>query len=141
MLAAAEAKKAPAPAAPTPAAAPAAPAAAAPTPAPALAHLRGTTQKASRIRQLATNRRISQVPTSELSRVVSNYRLADDPDPSVTACWANFALIEDRASRLRTWAGKSLYRLRDLEGQLQMIEKRVVLVDRSAALDTFTFIL
>ena len=70
VLAAAEAKKAPAPAAPTPAAAPAAPAAAAaPTPAPALAHLRGTTQKASRIRQLtAAKTRESLQATAQLTQ-------------------------------------------------------------------------
>jgi pyruvate dehydrogenase E2 component (dihydrolipoamide acetyltransferase) len=70
VLAAAEAKKAPAPAAPAPAAAPAAPAAAgAPTPAPALAHLRGTTQKASRIRQItAAKTRESLQATAQLTQ-------------------------------------------------------------------------
>src|ERR1700751_3897991 len=70
VLAAAEAKKAPAPAAPAPAAAPAAPAAAvAPTPAPALAHLRGTTQKASRIRQITAKKtRESLQATAQLTQ-------------------------------------------------------------------------
>lgn len=67
-----EAKKAPAPApaAQAPAAAPAAKApAAAPSPAPALAHLRGTTQKASRIRQLTANKtRESLQATAQLTQ-------------------------------------------------------------------------
>jgi pyruvate dehydrogenase E2 component (dihydrolipoamide acetyltransferase) len=69
VLAAAEAKKAPA--APEPATrAPAkAPAAAAPTPAPALAHLRGTTQKASRIRQITAKKtRESLQTTAQLTQ-------------------------------------------------------------------------
>jgi pyruvate dehydrogenase E2 component (dihydrolipoamide acetyltransferase) len=70
VLAAAEAKKAPP--APAPEAAPAAaarPAAAAPTPAPALAHLRGTTQKASRIRQLTAKKtRESLQATAQLTQ-------------------------------------------------------------------------
>lgn len=71
VLAAAEAKKAPPPA---PAAQPAAaaPAAAppAPTPAPALAHLRGTTQKASRIRQITAKKtRESLQATAQLTQV------------------------------------------------------------------------
>jgi 2-oxoglutarate dehydrogenase E2 component (dihydrolipoamide succinyltransferase) len=68
VLAAAEAKKAPA--APAAEAAPAAtPAAAAPTPAPALAHLRGTTQKASRIRQLTAKKtRESLQATAQLTQ-------------------------------------------------------------------------
>jgi pyruvate dehydrogenase E2 component (dihydrolipoamide acetyltransferase) len=62
-----EAKKAPAPAAPAPAAA--APAAKAPTPAPTLAHLRGTTQKASRIRQITANKtRESLQATAQLTQ-------------------------------------------------------------------------
>jgi 2-oxoglutarate dehydrogenase E2 component (dihydrolipoamide succinyltransferase) len=75
VLAAAEQKKqpkqAPAPAEP---AAPAAsqatpPASKAPTPAPALAHLRGTTQKASRIRQITANKtRESLQATAQLTQ-------------------------------------------------------------------------
>lgn len=71
VLAAAEQKqqaaKAPAAAPAPPAAAPKA--AAAPTPAPALAHLRGTTQKASRIRQITANKtRESLQATAQLTQ-------------------------------------------------------------------------
>ena len=63
VLAAAETKKAPVPEAP------AKPAAAAPTPAPALAHLRGTTQKASRIRQITAKKtRESLQATAQLTQ-------------------------------------------------------------------------
>ncbi|MBV8789472.1 MAG: 2-oxoglutarate dehydrogenase, E2 component, dihydrolipoamide succinyltransferase, partial [Mycobacterium sp.] len=64
-----EAAKAPAPAA-APAAEPGKPApAAAPTPAPALAHLRGTTQKASRIRQITAKKtRESLQATAQLTQ-------------------------------------------------------------------------
>ncbi|GFG95504.1 2-oxoglutarate dehydrogenase, E2 component, dihydrolipoamide succinyltransferase [Mycobacterium timonense] len=70
VLAAAERKqqadKAPAAA---PAAAPAEPRKAAPAPAPALAHLRGTTQKASRIRQITANKtRESLQATAQLTQ-------------------------------------------------------------------------
>jgi pyruvate dehydrogenase E2 component (dihydrolipoamide acetyltransferase) len=62
-----EAKKAPEPA---PAAqAPAAPTPSAPTPTPALAHLRGTTQKATRIRQITANKtRESLQATAQLTQ-------------------------------------------------------------------------
>jgi pyruvate dehydrogenase E2 component (dihydrolipoamide acetyltransferase) len=71
VLAAAEQKKqpkqAPAPAAPAPAAA--VPATKAATPAPALAHLRGTTQKASRIRQITAKKtRESLQATAQLTQ-------------------------------------------------------------------------
>ncbi len=76
VLAAAEQKKQPkqepapaGPAAPAPAASAAPPAGKAPTPAPALAHLRGTTQKASRIRQITANKtRESLQATAQLTQ-------------------------------------------------------------------------
>ncbi len=80
VLAAAEQKAQPA-AAPAPAAqAPPAPKASAPTPAPALAHLRGTTQKASRIRQITANKtreslqataQLTQTHEVDMTRIVS----------------------------------------------------------------------
>uniref|UniRef100_UPI0008333DD1 2-oxoglutarate dehydrogenase, E2 component, dihydrolipoamide succinyltransferase n=1 Tax=Nocardia jejuensis TaxID=328049 RepID=UPI0008333DD1 len=71
VLAAAEAKKAPAPAAaePAPAAAPAAPAATA-APRPSLAHLPGTVQKASRIRQITATKTLESLQsTAQLTQV------------------------------------------------------------------------
>jgi len=68
VLAAAEAKKAPAKEAPA-AAAPAAAAAKVPEPASALAHLRGTTQKANRIRQITAKKtRESLQATAQLTQ-------------------------------------------------------------------------
>jgi pyruvate dehydrogenase E2 component (dihydrolipoamide acetyltransferase) len=64
-----EAKEAPAAAAPA-AAAPSAPKPSIPTPAPALAHLRGTTQKASRIRQITAKKtRESLQATAQLTQI------------------------------------------------------------------------
>jgi 2-oxoglutarate dehydrogenase E2 component (dihydrolipoamide succinyltransferase) len=79
VLAAAEAKKAPPPAAPA-AAAPAATAAAPTATAPALAHLRGTVQKANRIRQitakktresLQTTAQLTQTHEVDLTKIVN----------------------------------------------------------------------
>jgi benzoate/toluate 1,2-dioxygenase subunit beta len=96
---------------------------------------------ASRVRQLRTHRRLGQVPASELNRVVSTMRLASAADPDEVACWANFVLALFRVGRLTMWSGRTLYRLRREPDRLSMLEKRVVLVNRAAPLDTFTFIL
>jgi 2-oxoglutarate dehydrogenase E2 component (dihydrolipoamide succinyltransferase) len=75
-----EAAKAPAPASAPPAQAPAAPKPSAPTPAPALAHLRGTTQKASRIRQITAKKtreslqataQLTQIHEADMTRIVA----------------------------------------------------------------------
>nr|WP_313776733.1 2-oxoglutarate dehydrogenase, E2 component, dihydrolipoamide succinyltransferase [Mycobacterium sp.] len=80
VLAAAEAKRAPAPAAAPAASAPAAAAPSKPAAAPALAHLRGTTQKANRIRQitakktresLQTTAQLTQTHEVDLTKIVS----------------------------------------------------------------------
>ncbi|KHO19021.1 2-oxoglutarate dehydrogenase, E2 component, dihydrolipoamide succinyltransferase [Mycolicibacterium setense] len=69
VLAAAEAKKAPPAPAPAAPAAPAAAPAASAAPAPALAHLRGTTQKANRIRQITAKKtRESLQATAQLTQ-------------------------------------------------------------------------
>jgi benzoate/toluate 1,2-dioxygenase beta subunit len=95
----------------------------------------------SRVRQLGTHRRISQVPASELSRVVGTMRQAPETEPDVVACWANFVLTEFRAGRVTVWSGRTLYRLRHDSDRFSMVEKRVVLVTRKAPIDTFTFIM
>jgi pyruvate dehydrogenase E2 component (dihydrolipoamide acetyltransferase) len=75
-----EATKAPAPASAAPAQAAAAPKPSAPTPAPALAHLRGTTQKASRIRQITAKKtreslqataQLTQIHEADMTRIVA----------------------------------------------------------------------
>jgi 2-oxoglutarate dehydrogenase E2 component (dihydrolipoamide succinyltransferase) len=75
-----EATKAPAPASAAPAQAPAAPKPSTPTPAPALAHLRGTTQKASRIRQITAKKtreslqataQLTQIHEADMTRIVA----------------------------------------------------------------------
>jgi pyruvate dehydrogenase E2 component (dihydrolipoamide acetyltransferase) len=75
-----EATKTPAPASAAPAQAPAAPKPSAPTPAPALAHLRGTTQKATRIRQITAKKtreslqasaQLTQIHEADMTRIVA----------------------------------------------------------------------
>src|SRR3984893_12343689 len=75
-----EAAMAPAPASAAPAQAPSAPKPSAPTPAPALAHLRGTTQKASRIRQITAKKtreslqataQLTQIHEADMTRIVA----------------------------------------------------------------------
>src|SRR5882757_9038538 len=75
-----EATKAPAPASAAPAQAPATPRPSAPIPSPALAHLRGTTQKASRIRQITAKKtreslqataQLTQIHEADMTRIVA----------------------------------------------------------------------
>jgi len=91
---------------------------------------------ATRISQLKTGRRHSQIPRSRLRRVVSNVEL-EGPD----AVGANFVLVESRERGKELWAGRYTYRLRLVDGELRMASKKVVLVDNELAIPTLSFLI
>jgi 3-phenylpropionate/cinnamic acid dioxygenase small subunit len=91
---------------------------------------------ATRISQLKTGRRHSQIPRSRLRRVVSNVEIEDDG-----AVGANFVLVESRERGKELWAGRYTYRLRVVEGELKMAYKKVALVDNELAIPTLSFLI
>jgi 3-phenylpropionate/cinnamic acid dioxygenase small subunit len=91
---------------------------------------------ATRISQLKTGRRHSQIPRSRLRRVVSNVEMEDD-----CAVGANFVLVESRERGKELWAGRYTYRLRVVEGELKMAYKKVALVDNELAIPTLSFLI
>lgn len=96
----------------------------------------------SRLAQLRTNRRVSQAPPSDLSRIVSNHMVEVGPNPSSTiAVWSRFLLVEHRNELLRLWAGRVRYEIAVDGDSLCLREKRVILVNRRSPLETFAFIM
>ena len=94
----------------------------------------------TRIRQLETGRRHSQAPPSNLRRVVSNVEiLAEEGADTVVA--ANFVLVESRQGRMETWAGRTTYRIRVVDGALRLAAKKVELVNRHDPLPTLSFLI
>jgi len=94
----------------------------------------------TRVRQLLTGKRHSQSPPSRLRRLVANVELLDVGDDLVVA-GANFLVYESRQGRIRLWAGRTTYRLRDREGELRLVAKEVRLVDNDQPLPTLAFLL
>lgn len=95
---------------------------------------------ATRVKQLTTGEHYAQVPPSRLRRLISNVELlAEDGDELDAA--ANFLVYELRAGTRTLWAGRTLYRLRDAEGELRMVRKKVLLVDNAAELTTLAFLI
>jgi 3-phenylpropionate/cinnamic acid dioxygenase small subunit len=96
---------------------------------------------ATRIKQLKTGRRHSQVPASRLCRVVSNVEIIGLEDNGDTVVGANFVLVESRERGTRIWAGRYTYRLRVVEGGLAMSYKKVALVDNARPIPTMAFLI
>lgn len=94
----------------------------------------------TRIGMLLTGERHSQVPPSDLARVISNV-LIDDYEPGADIeVNASFVLIEYRREHI-IWAGRVKYVLRQTAEGLKMASKKVVLVDSHEALRKLGFIL
>lgn len=96
---------------------------------------------ATRIKQLNTGRRHSQVPRSRLRRVVSNVEILGTEPNGDTTVEANFVLVESRERGKEVWAGRYTYRLRVVGGELRMAYKKVALVDNARIVPTMSFLI
>jgi benzoate/toluate 1,2-dioxygenase beta subunit len=98
---------------------------------------------ATRIRQLKTGKRLSQLPTSPMRRVVSNLEVLGDADNEIEVA-ANFVLYElavQSSRELRVWPGHVRYRLRRSGNGLVMAAKWVELVTADRGLRNLTFLI
>jgi 3-phenylpropionate/cinnamic acid dioxygenase small subunit len=97
-------------------------------------------------------RRPTQTPKSRIRRTVSNIQLIDCdeefdlPDGLRTSLWdvsavANFIGIEAKEGRRNIIAGRTLYGLRRVGDGLQLVLKRVELVDSDLPLRTLSFLI
>jgi 3-phenylpropionate/cinnamic acid dioxygenase small subunit len=105
---------------------------------------------ATRIAQLKTGMRHSQLPVSPMRRVLSNIEIEtiEEPVKSSTREYrvgANFVLYELRAQsthKMETWPGRVEYKLRvGDDGEFKMFFKKVMLVHGSEPLSTLGFII
>ncbi|BBZ70515.1 ring-hydroxylating dioxygenase subunit beta [Mycobacterium paraseoulense] len=95
----------------------------------------------SRVAQLNTGNRHSQVPPSHLRRLLSNSEVVGTTADTVTV-ESNFALFEYRV-RQRVWAGRVVHTVRraDADGELWLVRKIVHLIDASGPVDTLAFLI
>jgi 3-phenylpropionate/cinnamic acid dioxygenase small subunit len=97
---------------------------------------------ATRIKQLHTGKRFAQSPRSRIRRLVTNVELLG-PDPDVEGqviVGANFLVVESRERGITNWAGRYEYKLREVDGELRMAYKKVMLVDNDRPLHTLAFL-
>jgi benzoate/toluate 1,2-dioxygenase subunit beta len=94
----------------------------------------------TRIGMLLTGERHSQVPPSDLARVLSNVLVHEQVPGEDIKVTAAFVLIEYRREHI-IWAGRVTYKLRPTDQGLKIALKKVVLVDSHDAIRKLGFIL
>jgi len=94
----------------------------------------------TRVEQLKTGERHTQVPPSRTRRIISNVEIESAEDGEVMA-GSNFILVESRSGRLTTWAGRTQHTLRRGNAGFALVRKKVMLVNNSDALPTLSFLI
>jgi len=97
---------------------------------------------ATRVRQLRTGTRHSQVPVSRMRRLLTNMVMEKLTDESYKV-EANFVIHEyqrQSVQQLNVWAGRVEYRLRKKEDALRMYYKKVLLVNSESPIPSLSFI-
>jgi benzoate/toluate 1,2-dioxygenase subunit beta len=96
---------------------------------------------ATRLNQLRTGKRYAQSPASHLRRLISNVEVLGRTEAGDTEVGANFLLLESRPRGLQLWGGRTIYRVRRVEGALRLAYKKVVLVNLDEPLPTLGFLI
>ena len=101
------------------------------------------TRVATRIRQLQTGKRLSQLPNSPMRRVISNIEIesANDGEFLVKANFVIYELAAQSSGELRVWPGQAQYRLERVDGNLRMSAKWIELVTADAGQRNLTFLI
>ncbi|MDH3680143.1 MAG: aromatic-ring-hydroxylating dioxygenase subunit beta [Acidimicrobiia bacterium] len=101
------------------------------------------TRLATRIRQLMSGVRYSQVPKSPMRRMISNIQILDVDGDEYTV-GSNFVIYEhavQATNDIHTWAGRATHRIRRTDDGLRIAAKKVELVNATEALPNLTFII
>jgi 3-phenylpropionate/cinnamic acid dioxygenase small subunit len=94
----------------------------------------------TRVKQFHTGKRHSQNPPSDLRRTISSIEITGIDGDEYTV-GANFVVYESRERGITTWAGRSEYLLRRVDGELMMARKKVILVGNDRPMYTLAFLI
>ena len=97
----------------------------------------------TRVKMLQTGYRLSQEPASLMRRLVSNIEVRTAENAELVA-ESNFILGElaiQAKRELHWWVGRTMHRLRRVDGALRMSEKKVVLVNAAEPLPNLSFLI
>lgn len=99
----------------------------------------------TRMKQVKTGKRYAQAPPSNLRRIIGNVELLGgrtNPAGGVDLeVGANFMVLESKERGNNLWGGRTTYRLRQVDGVMRLVYKKVVLVDNAEAVPTLGFLI
>ena len=92
-----------------------------------------------RIERLKSGAAYAQDPKSRMRRVISNIEIEEGENGEVTA-YSNFNLTELRRSQQRTFAGRTVHKLRPEGNSFKIAYKKVLLVNNDEVISNLTFL-
>lgn len=92
-----------------------------------------------RVKQLKTGKRHTQTPRSQLARVISNIEFIRQQGEEIEVR-ASMMIYEESLRGEVVWAARNTYRLRQVEGGLKLVRKKVVLVNNNRPIYTLSFL-
>jgi 3-phenylpropionate/cinnamic acid dioxygenase small subunit len=92
-----------------------------------------------RVEQLKTGRRYTQTPRSRLARSISNIEIVAHTGTEITVL-ANMFICEESLRGQTLWAARNEYILRDNDQRLELVRKKVVLVNNDRPMPTLSFL-
>ena len=98
---------------------------------------------ATRIKLLQSGLRYSQIPTSPMRRLISNIEV-EKTDTGEYSVGSNFLLLElsiQAQHETHLWGGRIIHKLRQVDGNLKMFWKQVLLVNAAEPLPNLTFLI
>ncbi|MGE0684264.1 MAG: aromatic-ring-hydroxylating dioxygenase subunit beta [Candidatus Binatia bacterium] len=98
---------------------------------------------ATRIKLLQSGHRYSQEPASSMRRLISNLEI-EKTDNGEFIVGANFLLVElsiQAKHETHLWAGRMIHRLRWVNDELKMSQKKIVLINAAEPLPNLSFLI
>jgi 3-phenylpropionate/cinnamic acid dioxygenase small subunit len=92
-----------------------------------------------RIVRLKSGAAYAQDPRSRMRRVISNIEIEEGEQGDVTV-YSNFNLTELRRSQQRTFAGRTIHKLRPEGKSFKIAYKKVLLVNNDEVISNLTFL-
>ena len=93
-----------------------------------------------RIARLKSGFAHAQEPKSRMRRVISNIIVEEAENGEIVA-YSNFMLAELRRGKQDIFAGRTMHRLRPIQGSFQLVSKKVLLVNNDEYIDNLTFLI
>ncbi|MBI3247806.1 MAG: aromatic-ring-hydroxylating dioxygenase subunit beta [Deltaproteobacteria bacterium] len=98
------------------------------------------TRLEDRIARLKSGAAYAQDPKSRLRRVIANIEIEEGDNGEVTV-YSNFNLTELRRSQQRTFAGRTIHKLRPHDASFRITYKKVLLVNNDEVISNMTFLI